>query len=367
MNTLTMKYDLKGKIGSGAFSEVFLAIRKESGKQFAVKHTDKTKVNPKNYVREVEIMQAIHAAGGHPNIVHVEEILQDDHNVFIVQEYLPAGNLLLYLSQHAPLSEAHILRIFTPILSALEFLHDLKIAHRDIKLENILMTDDAVPKLIDFNLSCIWNETTVQRGFCGSQEYCAPEIFLREPYKGPEVDVWSLGVLLYALLFCEFPFKPDRSQPKGSGPQSNKTPLAQQVVRGTYTFPEHHLVSNAAIEVVKAMLQGVAAVRPSLSVVRQMAWFKKEKQPSLTDMLLSVESSKGTKDKMEDKLAEVTQEKDEGELIHEEWLKAYYAKQHAIDERPNKIQQRSNTTGRFAQSKGLWARMLRVGKSLHFN
>lgn len=196
------------EIGSGGFATVFSAVHKPTSRTVAIKRVSKElltgKYEAKNFKREIEIMKKV----DHPFIAHFYDFIETPHHYYIVMEYCKNGTLLNRINSNGQLPIVEIKRIFAQIISALNYLHNtLKIAHRDLKLENILFDDNYNIRLIDFGLSC--QETKDKQPFktlCGSFPYAAPEIFKQIPYTY-ELDIWSLGVCIYASAAGCLPFQ----------------------------------------------------------------------------------------------------------------------------------------------------------------
>ncbi|KAJ1813644.1 serine/threonine protein kinase, partial [Coemansia sp. RSA 2598] len=222
---LLRTYDFKHEIGAGNFAKVWLAIHKQTGVACACKvietkkhlfSTGLTKV----FKREVNIMKQLR----HPNIVPLHELHTDKDRIYIFMEYLEAGDLFAYLTDHGPFSESVCRPIFRQICGAVRYLHANGITHRDIKLDNILIKSSSSAsgapwvKIADFGLARAVGDGELMRTICGTPSYLAPEIICRgsssTPYsKG--VDIWALGVMLYALHLKSFPFN---NQLNSSGP-----------------------------------------------------------------------------------------------------------------------------------------------------
>lgn len=161
----------------------------------------------------------------HPNIVKIFEAFETENHVYLVMEYVGGGSLHSYLKEkpHRRLEEEDAKFIFKQILTALHYCHRKSIAHRDIKLENILLDENKQVKLIDFGFStCIPNDKKIKM-FCGTPSYMAPEIVAKEEYAGPPADMWASGVLLYALMNGCFPFR-----------GSTDKELYRRIQRGTF-------------------------------------------------------------------------------------------------------------------------------------
>ena len=146
----------------------------------------------------------------HPNIAKLYEAFESHKQVFLVMEFVNGGSLHGYLkmkpNRQMPELEAKFL--WRQVVQAIHYCHEIRVTHRDIKLENILLDETkTVVKLIDFGFStCIPHDRLVKI-FCGTPSYMAPEIVSKIEYSGPPADIWALGVLLYALLCGKFPFR----------------------------------------------------------------------------------------------------------------------------------------------------------------
>ena len=155
--------------------------------------------------REIKLLQKMN----HSHIVKIFEAFETDHHVYLVMEYVTGGSLHSYLKERPQrrLDEEEAKRIFKQIMTALHYCHRKSIAHRDIKLENILLDENKNVKIIDFGFStCIPNDKKIKM-FCGTPSYMAPEIISKIEYAGPPADIWASAVLLYALLNGCFPFR----------------------------------------------------------------------------------------------------------------------------------------------------------------
>ncbi|XP_022614629.1 MAP/microtubule affinity-regulating kinase 3-like isoform X1 [Seriola dumerili] len=218
-------YRLLKTIGKGNFAKVKLARHVLTGREVAVKIIDKTQLNPtslQKLFREVRIMKILN----HPNIVKLFEVIETEKTLYLVMEYASGGEVFDYLVAHGRMKEKEARAKFRQIVSAVQYCHQKHIVHRDLKAENLLLDADMNIKIADFGFS---NEFTVGGKldtFCGSPPYAAPELFQGKKYDGPEVDVWSLGVILYTLVSGSLPFD-----------GQNLKELRERVLRGKYRIP----------------------------------------------------------------------------------------------------------------------------------
>ncbi|XP_016348314.1 MAP/microtubule affinity-regulating kinase 4-like isoform X1 [Sinocyclocheilus anshuiensis] len=218
-------YRLLKTIGKGNFAKVKLARHILTGKEVAIKIIDKTQLNPtslQKLFREVRIMKTLH----HPNIVQLFEVIETEKTLYLVMEYASGGEVFDYLVSHGRMKELEARAKFRQIVSAVHYCHQKNIVHRDLKAENLLLDADANIKIADFGFS---NEFTLGNKldtFCGSPPYAAPELFQGKKYDGPEVDIWSLGVILYTLVSGSLPFD-----------GQNLKELRERVLRGKYRVP----------------------------------------------------------------------------------------------------------------------------------
>uniref|UniRef100_A0A8C8ABA5 non-specific serine/threonine protein kinase n=1 Tax=Otus sunia TaxID=257818 RepID=A0A8C8ABA5_9STRI len=229
-------YRLLKTIGKGNFAKVKLARHVLTGREVAVKIIDKTQLNPtslQKLFREVRIMKILN----HPNI----------------------GEVFDYLVAHGRMKEKEARAKFRQIVSAVQYCHQKCIVHRDLKAENLLLDADMNIKIADFGFS---NEFTVGNKldtFCGSPPYAAPELFQGKKYDGPEVDVWSLGVILYTLVSGSLPFD-----------GQNLKELRERVLRGKYRIPFY--MSTDCENLLKKLLVLNPIKRGSLEQIMKDRW-----------------------------------------------------------------------------------------------
>ncbi|XP_074535214.1 MAP/microtubule affinity-regulating kinase 4-like isoform X1 [Halichoeres trimaculatus] len=218
-------YRLLKTIGKGNFAKVKLARHILTGREVAIKIIDKTQLNPtslQKLYREVRIMKTLN----HPNIVHLFEVIETEKTLYLIMEYASGGEVFDYLVAHGRMKEKEARAKFRQIVSAVHYCHQKNIVHRDLKAENLLLDADSNIKIADFGFSNEFSAGSKLDTFCGSPPYAAPELFQGKKYDGPEVDIWSLGVILYTLVSGSLPFD-----------GQNLKELRERVLRGKYRVP----------------------------------------------------------------------------------------------------------------------------------
>lgn len=204
-------YRLGKVLGRGQFGVIKLATCLKTGKEVAVKiiSKDDLKKTLKNdakekLLREINIMKIC----DHPHIVKYIDFYTDDSQYYIVMEYVKCGDLFEIILRAKNFSISDVRKVFCQMISAMEYCHGNLIAHRDIKLENILVADkkEILVKIADFGLSNYIKTDALHNTACGSLEYAAPEILMKSTYNPIRSDIWSMGVVLYTMATQCFPW-----------------------------------------------------------------------------------------------------------------------------------------------------------------
>ncbi|RDW77104.1 hypothetical protein BP6252_05157 [Coleophoma cylindrospora] len=197
-------YTLGRLIGKGSFGKVYLASHKLiHGSKVVLKSAKK---DDSNLAREIHH----HRQFLHPHIARLYEVIVTENLVWLVLEYCPGDELYNYLLKNGALPVEKVQKIFTQLVGAVSYVHNASCVHRDLKLENILLDKNENVKLCDFGFTREYEgKASYLQTFCGTICYSAPEMLKGEKYAGEKVDVWSLGVILYALLCGELPFDDD--------------------------------------------------------------------------------------------------------------------------------------------------------------
>ncbi|XP_028266394.1 serine/threonine-protein kinase MARK1 [Parambassis ranga] len=251
-------YRLLKTIGKGNFAKVKLARHALTGREVAIKIIDKTQLNPtslQKLFREVSVMKILN----HPNIVKLFEVIETEKTLYLVMEYASGGEVFDYLVAHGRMKEKEARAKFRQIVSAVEYCHQRRIVHRDLKAENLLLDADMNIKIADFGFSNEFTLGSKLDTFCGSPPYAAPELFQGKKYEGPEVDVWSLGVILYTLVSGSLPFD-----------GQNLKELRERVLRGKYRIPFY--MSTDCENLLKKLLVLNPGKRGSLQQIMKDRW-----------------------------------------------------------------------------------------------
>jgi len=279
---LLKRFKIVSLVGIGNYAKVYKAIPSSSPlsskivskcpKEFAIKSINLSKVS-ENYrtkflPRELSILKRIQ----HANICKIYEIFQVSDRIFIVMQFCPNGTIADLLQKIGPLSESVSRHLFTQVVDAVVYLHSAELAHRDIKLENILLDDNCVPKLTDFSYSIRLgrsrstnskrkNQTSntsialqpppsgppkmrLNDTFCGTLPYLPPEMIRQIPYDSKKTDIWSLGVCLYVMLNDKIPF-----------PIDDVKLMVKKQMNRDYKFKTTVKVSDKCLELVGQLME----------------------------------------------------------------------------------------------------------------
>ena len=261
INESLPEYSIKKILGKGAYATVRLATHSESGKKVAIKTYEKYQIiepqKKANMLREIEILKKL----DHPHIVKLFETIDSSKFFHLILEYVPGTSLYMYLKSKPNhlLEELEAKRIFRQVLSALDYIHSQNIAHRDIKLDNILLDAKNNVKIIDFGFSTMNSHDEKTRVFCGTPSYMAPEIVGRKDYYGLQADIWALGILLYAMLCGKMPFK-----------AYNDKELYRRIEKGIFTLPNNF--SESLKQVINKTLEVNPRKRPTIKDLIEDEW-----------------------------------------------------------------------------------------------
>ncbi|XP_018618987.2 hormonally up-regulated neu tumor-associated kinase homolog [Scleropages formosus] len=254
------------KLGEGSFAKVREGLHTVTGEKVAVKVMDKRKAKKDSYMtknlrREGHIQQMVR----HPNIVQLLDVLETESSYYLVMELCTGGSIMDQLLEKKRMGETEVRKYVRQLVEAVEHLHRAGVVHRDLKAENILLDENDNVKLTDFGLSNCAEMLGYTDPFstqCGSPAYAAPELLSHKKY-GPKVDVWSIGVNMYAMLTGNLPFTVE--------PFNFRSLLQKMVDKNMNPLPPH--LSPAAVSLLKSLLEPDPARRPSIHQVMSDPWF----------------------------------------------------------------------------------------------
>ncbi|CAE6465149.1 hypothetical protein ACGC1H_004319 [Rhizoctonia solani] len=256
------EYKVIKNIGEGSFGHVKLAIHTLTGQKVALKYFSKARIkNMKlgaRVTREIQYLRLL----DHPHIVKIYEVINTSTDIIMVIEFAGA-ELFDTLAKHGRLPEETARSIFQQLVSAVAHSHKYKVIHRDLKPENILIDwSGPVPdvKVIDFGLSNVMTDGDFLRTSCGSPCYACPEVISAKVYAGPEVDVWSIGVILYLMLAGRLPFEDE-----------NTHVLMDKICTGRYHMPSN--ISPDAANLIKNCIVVNPIKRLTMPEIMQHPWF----------------------------------------------------------------------------------------------
>lgn len=197
-------YEILRKVGEGSYSTVYLAVHVITRHQVVLKDTVKDQVNLAGEIVHLRTFR-------HPHIARLYEIIVQSDRVWLVMEYCAGEELYLNLARHGPFNTIVARRMFSQLTGAVAYAHMQQCAHRDLKLENVLLDNELNIKLGDFGFTRSYQAKSMLDTVCGTEPYMAPELLLQKRYIPEAADVWSLGIIFYAILFGKLPFDEDNA------------------------------------------------------------------------------------------------------------------------------------------------------------
>ncbi|KAF8386797.1 aak-2 [Pristionchus pacificus] len=256
-------YILKDTLGVGTFGKVKVGIHEATGYKVAVKILNRQKIKSLDVVgkirREIQNLSLFR----HPHIIRLYQVISTPTDIFMIMEYVSGGELFDYIVKHGRLKTPEARRFFQQIISGVDYCHRHMVVHRDLKPENLLLDERNNVKIADFGLSNIMTDGDFLRTSCGSPNYAAPEVISGKLYAGPEVDVWSCGVILYALLCGTLPFD-DEHVPT----------LFRKIKSGIFPIPDY--LDKSLVNLMLHMLQVDPMKRATIKDVINHEWFQKD-------------------------------------------------------------------------------------------
>jgi serine/threonine protein kinase len=264
-------YEMLDNLGEGIFGSVKLGVEKKTNQRVAIKIIKKNKAKEKDIelVRnEIDIMKLCY----HPYVVHLLDHFENGEYIFIVMEYIKGGSLNDYMkSNNFNFTERRAAELIYQLAKGLKYLHKYGIIHRDLKPDNIMLTeasDKGNIKIMDFGLSKILGKKEKSTDGFGTLTFVAPEVLIRKPYN-KEVDIWSVGVILYLMLSGDLPF---------DDPDDNEQKIAKSIVYQEVKFPQEKFGkrSKAVIELIKGCLTKEPKNRIKIDEILKGEWMKQQ-------------------------------------------------------------------------------------------
>ena len=254
-------YSLGVEIGSGAFGKVFLGTHIITSESVAIKVLDKFILSqtPEDLLliqKEISILKIVK----HKHIAQLYQIMETPRYIYIIMEYCEGKDLMDYIITKTRLTEMESLKLFQQLISALTYLHNQNIAHRDIKIDNMLLDAQMNLKLVDFGLSTKYEDKALLTQPCGTVVYAAPEVLEGKEYKGMLVDVWSSGIALYGMISGYLPFCDQDDEVN-----------RESVLSGKIEMPE--FFSEEVKDLLRHMLDMDAEKRFTLKDIQEHEWF----------------------------------------------------------------------------------------------
>jgi 5'-AMP-activated protein kinase catalytic alpha subunit len=220
------------------------------------KHLIRSNLMTEKVSREIRLLKLFR----HPNIIRVYELVNSPGNFYLVMEYVSGGDICSLLERKGKIGEQEVRGYFHQIVAGIEYCHRHRVTHRDIKPENLLLDEEDNVKIADFGLVNLMKDGEFCKTSCGSPNYAAPEVINGNKYCGPEVDVWSIGVVTFALLAGVLPFD-----------EPSIPALFAKIRSASYKFPRHF--SPLARDLIERMLNPDPVARINLSQVKEHPWY----------------------------------------------------------------------------------------------
>ena len=264
MNDFLSDYIIKETIGKGTFSIVKLGINKKTKEKVAIKILKKKKIIHKEDAERIERETNILKQLNHINVIKIYKINEDDDKYYIVMEFCENGELFHYIVERQRLNEDDASFFFYQLINGLEYIHSENIVHRDLKPENLLLGKDYILKIIDFGLSNYCEPDNFLETPCGSPCYASPEMVCGDKYNGHMIDIWSTGIILFAMVCGYLPFEdPDNDI------------LFQKILKCKIRYPDY--LSDITKDLMKKILVVDPTKRITLEEIKHHSFYLKGK------------------------------------------------------------------------------------------
>ncbi|XP_054913854.1 serine/threonine-protein kinase BRSK1 isoform X2 [Poeciliopsis prolifica] len=253
-------YRLEKTLGKGQTGLVKLGIHCITGQKVAIKIVNREKLSESVLMkveREIAILKLIE----HPHVLKLHDVYENNKYLYLVLEHVSGGELFDYLVKKGRLTPKEARKFFRQIISALDFCHSHSICHRDLKPENLLLDEKNNIRIADFGMASLQVGDSLLETSCGSPHYACPEVIRGEKYDGRRADVWSCGVILFALLVGALPFDHD-----------NLRQLLEKVKSGVFHMP--HFIPPDCQSLLKGMIEVNPEKRLTLEAIQKHSWYQ---------------------------------------------------------------------------------------------
>ena len=254
------QFILGEKLGQGTFGVVVLGTHQLTGEKVAIKILEKEKIiqeaDKTRIEREIKILKNMR----HNNIVHLYDVKETASSLYIIMEYVQGKELFDYIVDKKRLSEIEACNFYQQIISGIEYLGKIRVVHRDLKPENLLLDNKKKIKIVDFGLSNIYPNNELLKTACGSPCYAAPEMINGELYKGLNADIWSSGIVLYAMLCGYLPFE-----------DNDNEILYKKITSGKFKIPK--FLSENCKDILHRILNVNPEKRFNIKQIKKHPWF----------------------------------------------------------------------------------------------
>ncbi|EQC31477.1 CAMK/CAMKL/AMPK protein kinase [Saprolegnia diclina VS20] len=257
-------YILGKTIGRGTFGKVKAGMHLPTGEKVAIKILEKCRIlevaDAERVAREIKILKRNY----HTNVIQLYQVIDTAQSIYLIMEYIDGGEMFEHIVKNHRIREKDAVRMFLQIVDGLDYLHRNDVTHRDLKPENLLLQphpSGLIVKIVDFGLSNTHEQNRLLRTACGSPCYAAPEMIEGKMYVGPKADIWSLGVILFAMVCGFLPFE-----------DNNTSILYKKILSGQYKTPNY--ISSLVQDLIRKILETDPIKRFSLDDIRDHAWCK---------------------------------------------------------------------------------------------
>jgi serine/threonine protein kinase len=282
-------YRLLDCLGKGGLATVKVGIHCSTGRKVAVKIVDKTKLaNPREQVsmaREITIMKLLR----HPNILRLYDVHENSEKIFLVLELYEGGDLYGHLTKNGAMRPSEAVVLFRQIIQGVEFCHKNLIVHRDLKPENLLLSSDKKNLVLsDFGLSTgMAGSRNFLKTRCGTVHYISPEVAKGELYVGMSSDVWSCGIILFAMVTASLPFDGESS-----------VIVLKKIVKGEFNMPAY--LPTELKDLIRKMLNVNPSQRITIPDIKKHPWYKLgASKEDMEEPVLSIEPFNVTLDEIQ--------------------------------------------------------------------